>query len=169
MTTIFSAPNYCYRCANMAAMIEVDENLKTTYMQFDPSPRRGEANLAKKTPDYFLWFFISKYVIVNIPKNVKILDHLNVFIFGRVLLLVWSFLLGKTFEDISFLSKNPSTALGKDLATVQVWFIFYLSTFLTFKIFPYLFMVNGSCWFLKEYALNSLLIFDRFSPMKRRI
>ena len=24
-------------------------------MQFDPSPRRGEPNLAKKTPDYFLW------------------------------------------------------------------------------------------------------------------
>lgn len=41
----------------MAAMIEVDENMKTTYMQFDPSPRRGEANLAKKTPDYFLWSF----------------------------------------------------------------------------------------------------------------
>jgi serine/threonine-protein phosphatase 2A catalytic subunit len=54
VTTIFSAPNYCYRCGNMAAMIEVDESLKTTYMQFDPSPRRGETNLAKKTPDYFL-------------------------------------------------------------------------------------------------------------------
>jgi serine/threonine-protein phosphatase 2A catalytic subunit len=38
----------------MAAIIEVDENMKLTQMQFDPSPRRGEANLAKKTPDYFL-------------------------------------------------------------------------------------------------------------------
>lgn len=54
VTTIFSAPNYCYRCGNQAAMIEVDEHMKQTYMQFDPSPRRGEANLAKKTPDYFL-------------------------------------------------------------------------------------------------------------------
>ena len=54
VTTVFSAPNYCYRCGNMAAIIEVDENMKTTTMQFDPSPRRGEANLAKKTPDYFL-------------------------------------------------------------------------------------------------------------------
>jgi hypothetical protein len=32
--------------------------MKCTHMQFDPSPRRGEANLAKKTPDYFLWSFI---------------------------------------------------------------------------------------------------------------
>jgi serine/threonine-protein phosphatase 2A catalytic subunit len=54
VTTVFSAPNYCYRCGNLAAIIEVDENMKTTTMQFDPSPRRGEANLAKKTPDYFL-------------------------------------------------------------------------------------------------------------------
>ena len=56
VTTIFSAPNYCYRCGNQAALIEVDEHMKQTYMQFDPCPRRGEANLAKKTPDYFLWF-----------------------------------------------------------------------------------------------------------------
>ena len=54
VTTIFSAPNYCYRCGNLAAIVEVDENMRQTHMQFDPSPRRGEANLAKKTPDYFL-------------------------------------------------------------------------------------------------------------------
>lgn len=54
VTTVFSAPNYCYRCGNSAAIIEVDEHLKCTNMQFDPSPRRGEVNLAKKTPDYFL-------------------------------------------------------------------------------------------------------------------
>ena len=41
LVTIFSAPNYCYRCGNQAAIIEVDENMNQTYLQFDPSPRRG--------------------------------------------------------------------------------------------------------------------------------
>jgi len=52
--TIFSAPNYCYRCGNQAAILEIDENSNMNYLQFDAAPRRGEPNLAKRTPDYFL-------------------------------------------------------------------------------------------------------------------
>ena len=68
VVTIFSAPNYCYRCGNQAAIMEVDEYLnKTLYfifctcdcfilysLQFDPAPRRGEPTVTRRTPDYFL-------------------------------------------------------------------------------------------------------------------
>ena len=38
--TIFSTPNYCYRC-NMAAIMEIDESLKQTFIQYDlPSERQ---------------------------------------------------------------------------------------------------------------------------------
>lgn len=54
VVTIFSAPNYCYRCGNEAAIMEVDEHLKYTFLQFDPAPRAEEPNVNKRTPDYFL-------------------------------------------------------------------------------------------------------------------
>jgi len=54
VVTVFSAPNYCYRCGNQAAIMEVDENLKYTFLQFDPAPRRGEPHVTRRTPDYFL-------------------------------------------------------------------------------------------------------------------
>jgi len=54
VVTIFSAPNYCYRCGNQAAIMEIDEILEYTFLQFDPAPRRGEPNVARRTPDYFL-------------------------------------------------------------------------------------------------------------------
>ena len=47
--TIFSAPNYCYRCGNQAAILEVDEHLKYNFIQFDPAPRRGEPHVTRRT------------------------------------------------------------------------------------------------------------------------
>lgn len=53
--TLFSAPNYCYRCGNMAAIMEVDDNLNVKIQQFDPNPsRRGKFEISKRVPDYFL-------------------------------------------------------------------------------------------------------------------
>mmetsp|Transcript_11162 Transcript_11162/g.13513 ORF Transcript_11162/g.13513 Transcript_11162/m.13513 type:complete len:311 (-) Transcript_11162:274-1206(-) len=54
VVTIFSAPNYCYRCGNQAAILEVDEDLKYTFLQFEPAPRRGEPHVSRRTPDYLL-------------------------------------------------------------------------------------------------------------------
>lgn len=54
VVTIFSAPNYCYRCGNQAAIMELDENMKFTFLQFDPAPRRGDPTSVRSQPDYFL-------------------------------------------------------------------------------------------------------------------
>ena len=54
VVTIFSAPNYCYRCGNHAAIMELDDALKYSFLQFDPAPRRGEPHVTRRTPDYFL-------------------------------------------------------------------------------------------------------------------
>lgn len=54
--TLFSAPNYCYRCGNQAAILEVDEHLNRKFIQFDPAPRRGSdvMEVSVKVPQYFL-------------------------------------------------------------------------------------------------------------------
>jgi len=57
VVTIFSAPNYCYRCGNQAAVMEIDEHLKYTFLQFDPPPIQKEIpseETTKRVPDYFL-------------------------------------------------------------------------------------------------------------------
>mmetsp|Transcript_5582 Transcript_5582/g.12392 ORF Transcript_5582/g.12392 Transcript_5582/m.12392 type:complete len:316 (+) Transcript_5582:72-1019(+) len=59
VVTLFSAPNYCYRCGNQAAIMEVDEHMHTKFIQFDPAPRRGgpnskEVTVSRQAPDYFL-------------------------------------------------------------------------------------------------------------------
>jgi len=55
VVTIFSAPNYCYRCGNLAAIMEVDENLNTNFIQFEAAPFKGEGpNISRRIPDYFL-------------------------------------------------------------------------------------------------------------------
>jgi len=54
VVTVFSAPNYCYRCGNQAAILEVDEQLRYNYTQFDPAPRQNETAIQKRVPDYFL-------------------------------------------------------------------------------------------------------------------
>jgi len=55
VVTVFSAPNYCYRCGNEAAVMEVDEHMKYNFLTFDPAPRQAEIpNISLRTPDYFL-------------------------------------------------------------------------------------------------------------------
>ena len=51
--TIFSAPNYCYRCRNKAAIMEIDEHLSYKLLQFYPAPK-NKTLITKRNPDYFL-------------------------------------------------------------------------------------------------------------------
>jgi len=56
LLTLFSAPNYCYRCGNQAAILEIDEDFKKEIRQFDAAPREktGQIHNTRSTPDYFL-------------------------------------------------------------------------------------------------------------------
>ncbi|OQS53468.1 serine/threonine protein phosphatase PP2A [Ecytonucleospora hepatopenaei] len=52
--TIFTAPNYCYRCNNLAALMELNDNGSYEFTQFNPSPNKVEDFVSTKIPDYFL-------------------------------------------------------------------------------------------------------------------
>ncbi|ORE06720.1 serine/threonine-protein phosphatase 4 catalytic subunit [Rhizopus microsporus var. microsporus] len=56
IVTVWSAPNYCYRCGNVAAILKLDEHLNTEYKMFDAAPQEAARNTPNKSalPDYFL-------------------------------------------------------------------------------------------------------------------
>ena len=58
LVTVWSAPNYCGRCGNVASILEIDENLDTNFKMFDAAPadvRSNPGSTSKKVvPDYFL-------------------------------------------------------------------------------------------------------------------
>ncbi len=56
LVTVWSAPNYCYRCGNVAAILEFDENCADKkFKVFQAAPQDVRSAPAKKAaPDYFL-------------------------------------------------------------------------------------------------------------------
>ena len=55
LITIWSAPNYCYRCNNVAAILQLDENLKSSYITFNAASEDYKPAPEKKPlPEYFL-------------------------------------------------------------------------------------------------------------------
>ncbi|KAL4500545.1 hypothetical protein ABPG72_002969 [Tetrahymena utriculariae] len=55
LATVWSAPNYCYRCGNIAAILELDENLQKSYKTFEAAAQENRGVPAKKSlPEYFL-------------------------------------------------------------------------------------------------------------------
>jgi len=54
LVTVWSAPNYCYRCGNVASILEVDENLGQQFKTFDAAPHENRSTPGRLGPDYFL-------------------------------------------------------------------------------------------------------------------
>lgn len=56
LVTVWSAPNYYYRCGNVASIMELDENLQKYFKIFEAAPVDAKANSGgTSVPQYFLW------------------------------------------------------------------------------------------------------------------
>lgn len=42
LITVWSAPNYCYRCGNIASILELDENLQKIFKVFESAPAESD-------------------------------------------------------------------------------------------------------------------------------
>lgn len=55
LVTVWSAPNYCYRCNNIASILVLDEHLNQKFIKFDAATHESRVIPAKKAiPEYFL-------------------------------------------------------------------------------------------------------------------
>lgn len=54
VATIFSAPNYCYRCGNDAAVMELSDNLVYKPITYKSAPNLNIPHVVKNVPDNFI-------------------------------------------------------------------------------------------------------------------
>ncbi|KRX08865.1 hypothetical protein PPERSA_08969 [Pseudocohnilembus persalinus] len=57
VSTIFSAPNYCYRCGNVGSIVQINENLDFEFKSYQASKdqlKNATQKVQNAVPDYFL-------------------------------------------------------------------------------------------------------------------
>ena len=54
LVTVWSAPNYCYRCGNLASILQVGEDLGYTWEDFDAVPDEDRVTPSRNPIPYFL-------------------------------------------------------------------------------------------------------------------
>ena len=54
LVTIWSAPNYCYRCGNIAAILQLDGKLNRKFVTFKDVPESGKSVNPKSVLPYFM-------------------------------------------------------------------------------------------------------------------
>jgi len=54
LITVWSAPNYCYRCGNIASILSFDEHLDREIIIFQDTPESANSEVqARNFPQYF--------------------------------------------------------------------------------------------------------------------
>lgn len=54
LVTIWSAPNYFYRCGNIASILEINENMERNFKTFKDVPQSAQSVSPKMVLPYFL-------------------------------------------------------------------------------------------------------------------
>ena len=78
VVTLFSAPNYCYRCGNQAAIMEVDTKGALNFLQYEAAPRESGWNfeITKRAPGN-LQNHQSNAILVFMSPDIMRLSSLN--------------------------------------------------------------------------------------------